>query len=227
MNDQVSDIGPQRREILESLLNWCPPVDGSVARYLQKRRIFKRTWEKQKLRMIDDYSAISRKLEVTYGLPTLLAAGLFNAAGHLRYYKHPLLFPYYDSSGHPVYLQARAVDPKTQPKELSLAGPIPLPYNSLLLNGEPGHIYLCEGVIDTLTLIEQGFPAVGIPGAGNFKPAWTEMFRNKTVHVAFDPDAPGESGAARVMDLFKAAGIETRRLAPPGGMDLNDWLRKG
>ena len=44
-----------------------------------------------------------------------------------------------------------------------MAGPIPIPYNARLLDGEPGQIYLCEGVIDTLTLLEQGFPAVGVP----------------------------------------------------------------
>jgi len=76
-------------------------------------------------------------------------------------------------------------------------------------------------------LIEQGFPAVGIPGAANFKPAWADLFRGKSVHVAFDPDAPGESGAARAIAVLEAGGVEARRLQPPKGLDLNDWFRKG
>jgi hypothetical protein len=216
-----------RHRILAALLEACPPVAGKVAQYLQKRRIFKRTWDRQKLKMIDDYAGVSRKLEVAFGFADLERTGFFNAAGHLRYYRHKLLFPYFDPQGRPVYMQARAIEADAKPKELSMAGPIPLPYNSRLLNGEPGQIYLCEGVIDTLTLIEQGFPAVGVPGAANFKPAWAALFRNKSVHVAFDPDAPGESGAAKAIEKLQAHGIEARRLTPPTGMDLNDWFRKG
>lgn len=216
-----------RIRILQALIDACRPVSGKVAQYLQKRRIFKRTWDSQGIRMIDDYAGVSGKLEAAFGRPDLERTGFFNAAGHLRYYRHKLLFPYYDLQGRPIYMQARAIDADSKPKELSMSGPIPIPYNIRLLNGEPGQIYLCEGVIDTLTLLEQGFPSVGIPGAANFKPAWAALFRNKSVHVAFDPDGPGESGAARTIERLQAAGIEARRLTPPTGMDLNDWFRKG
>jgi DNA primase len=222
-----------RLRILQALIDACPPVSGKVGQYLQKRRIFKRTWDALGLRMIDDYAGLSRKLEAAFGFADLERTGFFNAAGHLRYYRHKLLFPYYDPQGRPVYMQARAIDAEAagpkgpSPKELSMSGHIPLPYNCRLLNGEPGQIYLCEGVIDTLTLLEQGFPSVGVPGAANFKPAWAALFQNKTVHVAFDPDAPGESGAAKTIERLQAHGIEARRLAPPTGMDLNDWFRKG
>lgn len=222
-----------RIRILQALIDACPPVAGKAAQYLQKRRIFKRTWDSQGIRMIDDYSGVSRKLESAFGLTDLERTGFFNAAGHLRYYRHKLLFPYYDPQGRPVYMQARAIDAVAAgprgpaPKELSMSGSIPIPYNVRLLNGEPGLIYLCEGVIDTLTLLEQGFPSVGVPGAANFKPAWAALFRNKSVQVAFDPDGPGESGAAKTIERLQAAGIEAIRLTPPSGKDLNDWLRKG
>jgi DNA primase len=216
-----------RHGILLELLRLAVPVAGPVARYLQKRRIFRRTWDGQHIRMIADYHGAGAALEKAFGREALQRAGFFNAAGHLRYYRHRLLFPYFDRDGRPVYLQARGIEDGVKPKELSMAGPIPLPYNVRLLDGEPGQIYLCEGVIDTLTLIEQGFPAVGVPGAANFKPAWAALFRNKSVHVAFDPDAPGENGAARAIELLHAGGIEARRLAPPQGLDLNDWFRKG
>jgi DNA primase len=216
-----------RQRILVALLEACKPIGGAVGRYLIKRRIFKRTWDSQRLRMVDDYAGISRKLEAAFGLPDLERMGFFNPAGHLRFYRHVLLFPYLDPTGRAVYMQARAIDPDSKPKELSMAGHIPLPYNCRLLDGEPGQIYLCEGVIDTLTLLEQGFPAVGVPGAANFKVSWAPLFKNKSVHVAFDPDAPGESGAAKAIERLQALGIEARRLSPPAGMDLNDWFRKG
>jgi DNA primase len=221
------NVDTLRLKILVALLKACTPVSGKVGQYLVKRRIFKPTWDKQKLRMIDDYAGISQKLETEFGHADLERTGFFNTAGHLRYYRHKLLFPYLNAQGKAVYMQARAIDADAKPKELSMSGPIPIPYNCRILDGEPGQIYLCEGVIDTLTLIEQGFPAVGVPGAANFKSAWAEMFRNKTVHVAFDPDAPGESGAIKTMEILHAHGIEARRFAPPKGMDLNDWFQKG
>jgi DNA primase len=216
-----------RQSVLAALLEACAPVGGAAGRYLAKRRIFKRTWDAQRLRMIDDYAGISRKLESVFGLEALSRLGFFNAAGHLRFYRHILLFPYYDVTGRAAYMQARAIDPDAKPKELSLSGPIPMPYNARLLDGEPGQVFLCEGAIDTLTLLEQGFPAVGIPGAANFKAAWAPLFRNKVVHVAFDPDAPGESGAAKAIERLHAMGIEARRLSPPTGKDLNEWFRRG
>lgn len=222
-----------RRRVLAALLDLCPPVGGKHARYLQKRRIFKRTWDAQRIRMIEDYPGVGEALRAAFDAATLERAGVCNAAGHLRFYRHTLLFPYFDRAGDAVYLQARTIDPKPAgpkgplPKELSLAGPIPLPYNAHLLDESPGHLYLCEGVIDTLTLLEQGFAAVGVPGASNFKAAWAPLFHNKTVHVAFDPDAAGDAGAARALDLLIAAGVDARRFTPPGGMDLNDWFRKG
>ena len=155
-----------RQRMLASLLEACAPVGGAAGGYLAKRRIFKRTWTAQRLRMIDDYAGVSRKLEAAYGLDDLVRLGFFNAAGHLRFYRHVLLFPYFDITGRAVYLQARAIetdaagakgagttDPgakhpgakgaasgSAKPKELSLAGHIPLPYNSRLLDGEPGQI---------------------------------------------------------------------------------------
>lgn len=225
--DSGEDLEALRRSVLASLLEFGEPVGGKAARYLQKRRIFRRTWDAQNLRMIEDYGMVSDRLKQAFGTAALERTGFFNAAGHLRYYRHRLLFPYFDRAGKAVYMQARTVEPEVKPKELSMSGPIPLPYNVRLLDEAPGHVYLCEGVIDTLTLLEQGFPAVGVPGAANFKPAWAPLFRNKTVHVAFDPDAPGEAGAARAIDLLHAEDVEAKRFTPPKGMDLNDWFRKG
>lgn len=221
------DVEALRHAVLVALLNLAAPVGGAVGRYLTKRRIFKRTWDGQRLRMIEDYAGMGAALTRKFGKEDLVRSGFFNAAGNLRYYRHRLLFPYLDAEGRPVYMQARSIDAEAKPKELSMAGAIPLPYNVRLLDGQPGQIYLCEGVIDTLTLLEQGFPAVGVPGAANFKPAWVPLFRSKAVHVVFDPDAPGESGAARAIDLLHGGGIEARRLQPPKGLDINDWFKSG
>ncbi len=223
----TKDPAAERTEVLQGLLELSSPISGAAAKYLQSRRIFKHTWEKQGLRWIDDYGRISRALVDRFGLETLIRMGLFNAEGHLRYYRHVLLFPYFDKENKPIYLQARALTSTVSPKELSLSGSIPLPYNAPLLQSAVRHVYLCEGVIDTLTLLEQGFPSVGVPGAANFKPAWVPLFHDKSVFIFFDPDPAGEAGAHRVEALLGEAGIAAHRMRLPPGQDINDWLRKG
>jgi DNA primase len=218
---------PERSVILKKLFELAAPISGPAAKYLQSRRIFKRTWEKQGLRWIDHYARISSDLVEAFGLPALQQHGLFNADGHFRYYRHVLLFPYFDLKGDPVYLQARAVQATVTPKELSLAGPIPLPYNIAALKQGKRHVYLCEGVVDTLTMLEQGMAALGVPGASNFKPEWVPLFLDHVMHIVFDPDAAGEAGAHRVEALLAEAGISARRIPLPPGKDINDWLRSG
>ncbi len=223
----VTGVSETRKlEILGRFLELLEPVDGKAAAYLKKRRIFKKTWDAQKILQIKNYSETDRRLSALFPIPELEDAGFFSKQGHLRFYRHTLIFPYYDFSGRPLYLQARAIEDLV-PKELSLKGPIPLPYNVRILDGSSGHIYLCEGVIDALTLLEQGFPAAAVPGAQNFKPQWAPLFKGKTVHVVFDSDEPGEKGAARVLTVLGEAGVEARRLAPPPGMDINEWFLKG
>jgi len=229
-SERASDENPeppkQRAELIQAFLKLCGPVQGKAATWLKGRRIFKKTWERQQLKVVDHYGRISDELMDKFSLTDLRESGLFNSEGHLRFYRHPLILPYFYQN-EPVYLQARALEAGIQPKELSLAGTIPCPYNAPLLNGEPGPVYLCEGVIDALTLIEAGFPAVGVPGAMHFKAAWAPLFRNKSVYVVFDADSAGEAGASRATALLTGQGIEAHRLPLPAGKDINDWLRGG
>jgi len=221
---------PDRRlELIAAFLELCHPVRGSgkAVTWLKGRRIFKKTWDGQKLRVVENYGRISDELAAGFSSSDLRDSGLFNAEGHLRFYRHPLVLPYFDREGRAVYLQARALETDVKPKELSLAGAIPCPYNARILDGEPGLLYLCEGVVDCLTLIEAGFPSVGIPGAANLKPGWIPLFRNKSVYVVFDADAAGEAGTDRALALFADQDIEAHRIQLPAGKDINDWLRSG
>jgi len=221
---EESETLKSRSELIEAFLKLCGPVHGKAAAWLKGRRIFQKTWEAQHLRMVENYGRVSDELRNRFSLADLQDSGLFNPGGHLRFYRHPLILPYF-LNDKPVYLQARALDSAIQPKELSLAGTIPCPYNAKLLDGKPGPLYLCEGVIDALTLIEVGFAAVGVPGATHFKAAWLPLFRNKSVYVVFDADAAGEAGALRAVALLTEQGIEAHRLPLPAGKDINDWLR--
>jgi DNA primase len=207
-----------------SMLSPIPP-NNPIGWWLAKRHIYKPVWDKVLLRFIDDYRGISDKLLAKHSLEELQFAGLFNKQGNLRYGMHPLIIPYIDEMHRPFFFQARAIDKNIQPKELNFQGTIPFPYNKEVLDGKLGTVYLCEGAIDTLTLLGHGFSAVGIPGANSFKPEWAEMFKNKKVILCLDNDAAGKAAEERISALLRKAGLEIRSFGLlPEGEDINSWF---
>ena len=231
----------ERKKIILSFLRMLSPVDKTpAAAYLARRRIYKPVWDKMLLRTITDYGSLNNKLKETYDLDVLKYVGLFNEKGNLRYYKHPLFFPYLDEKYRSFYFQARAIDSSVEPKELNLRGTVPYPYNVSALDQKPGWVYLCEGVIDTLTflgqqikLMGQQIAAVGIPGVRSFKTEWLPLFKNKSVVLCLDKDEAGRSGTEYLQSVFAQAGIRTVVLgeglehldtAMKEGEDINDWF---
>lgn len=224
----------ERKKIILSFLKMLSPIDGTpAAAYLMKRRIYKPVWDRMLLRTIRDYNALNRELKETYSLEVLQYVGLFNEKGNLRYYKHPLIFPYLDTLRRASHFQARAIDSTVEPKELHLKGSVPFPYNLQALDQKSGWIYLCEGVIDTLTLLQQGIQAVGIPGVRSFKVQWLSLFQNKNVVLCLDHDEAGRKGMDYLQQVFENAGIRTIILGNgldqiPSNMkegeDVNEWF---
>ena len=223
-----------RKKIVLSFLKMLSPVDKTpAAAYLARRRIYKPTWDKMLLRTITDYGALNNKLKETYDLEVLKYVGLFNEKGNLRYYKHPLFFPYLDAKRRSFYFQARAIDSTVVPKELNLRGTVPYPYNVSALDQKPGWVYLCEGVVDTLTFLGQSISAIGIPGVRSFKTEWLPLFKNKSVVLCLDKDEAGRSGTEYLQSVFAQAGIRTVVLgeglenissAMKEGDDINSWF---
>ena len=224
----------ERKKIILSFLKMLSPVDKTpAAAYLARRRIYKPIWDKMLLRTITDYGALNNKLKETYDLEVLKYVGLFSEKGNLRYYKHPLFFPYLDTKRRSFYFQARAIDSTVVPKELNLRGTVPYPYNVSALDEKPGWVYLCEGVVDTLTFLGQRIAAIGIPGVRSFKTEWLPLFKNKSVVLCLDKDEAGRSGTEYLQSVFAQAGIRTVVLGEglenisssmKEGDDINSWF---
>jgi len=191
-----------RARIILAFFEMLSPVEGTpAAAWLVKRRIFKKTWDSMRLRTIVDYDAVNRGLLEKFGLENLQKAGLFNENGNLRYYRHRLLFPYLDAKIVPRYFQARTLDPETKPKELNLRGTVPFPYHVSLLDGKPGWIYLCEGVVRVIVCLDQD--EAGRAGAQTI----LEMFQ----------------GAGISASIF-GEGIHVERFRMAEGQDINSWF---
>jgi DNA primase len=193
--------------------------------YLVRRKIFLKTWNAMRLRWVDDYGRVNDALRRDFDGDLLREVGITNEHGNLRFYKHKLIIPYLDDKNRPLHFQARATEQDTTPKELSLRGHIPCPYNVKMLDQRSGLVYLCEGPIDTLTLIDRGIPAVGVPGVSHLKAEWIPLFQNKSVIVCFDNDEAGRTASAKVVDAFMSQGIDAKPLTIlPDGTDINDWF---
>ena len=228
----VSD--DEKKKIILSFLKMLSPVDNTpAAAWLARRRIYKPVWDKMLLRTIVNYQELNQRLRDTYDVEILKYVGLFNDKGNLKYYKHPLIFPYLDSGRRAFYFQARALDKTVIPKELNLKGTVPYPYNVSALDQKVGWIYLCEGAVDTLTLLNQKFEAIGIPGVRNFKVEWLPLFKNKNVVLCLDKDDAGRSGMEYLQGVFTKAGIRTIILGEglenikgviSEGQDINEWF---
>ena len=109
----------------------------------------------------------------------------------------------------------------------------PYPYNVSVLDQKPGWVYLCEGVIDTLTFLGQNIAAIGIPGVRSFKTEWLPLFKNKNVMLCLDKDEAGRSGTEYLQSVFEQAGIRTIVLGEglenlnfsmKEGDDINSWF---
>lgn len=171
------------------------------------------------------YRRVMRRMLEAFNVDTLRRAGLFNRREHLTFYRHRLLFPFM-VEGRALYLQARTTAAGVEPRWHNLRGPVPSLYNvdtlSKLASGEI--VYLVEGFTDTLTLLANGFHAVGLVGAGGLKSEWLAPLARFRVVAALDPDAAGRRAATRYRELFAARGLALASVELPS--DVNDFFRQ-
>lgn len=97
-----------------------------------------------------------------------------------------------------------------------------------------GPVVACEGELDALCALSNGFNAVtGTAGAGTFKPNWARYLaslapaQEHSVVVAFDGDEKGRKGAQKAAPTLHEAGLHVRIASLPDGMDVNDVLTEG
>jgi DNA primase len=171
------------------------------------------------------YRRVMRRMLEGFNVETLRRAGLFNRKEHLTFYHHRLLFPFF-VGGRPLYLQARTTAAGVEPRWHNMRGHVPALYNAdslrALVTGSV--VYLVEGFTDTLTLVSNGFAAVGLVGAGGLREEWLAPLGRFRVVAALDPDAAGRRAAARYRELFAARRLALAVAELPS--DVNDFFRQ-
>ena len=137
-----------------------------------------------------------------------------------------LTIPHYEK-GKLINIKSRSLPPveKTFRREKDC--------RSILFNGDaiekhPDELYITEGELDALTLIDQGINnVVGVTtGAGSFDPSWIDQLQAvKKIYLCYDPDEPGQKGAR---EAARRLGYERcLNVVLPDGQDVNDLFRGG
>lgn len=89
-------------------------------------------------------------------------------------------------------------------------------------------IYLCESVIDTLTLYSNGIEnACGIYGTNSLKDDYITKIASsqvKDVVIAYDNDKAGNEAAHLAAKKLKKENIRSQRFKLPAGYDVNQYL---
>lgn len=233
-----------RAQIFEYFLNACRPVkeEPLAMSYLTGRGLRPSTIEQMNIRFCGRaYQEIMVDVESQFGGQRLFDVGLLkekqsgnglyptfwpyhaNKAGFI-------LFPYYQE-GRPVYMKARVptnrrtIKALNVPRMMTTGGTVPCPYNVDALPGyKGGRVFICEGEIDTLSVLSNGENAVGISGASHFPPSWVSLFDGVNIVMAFDNDEAGREVNAKVSAIFRANGRkETKKVDIPDGYDINRW----
>ena len=88
------------------------------------------------------------------------------------------------------------------------------------------HLYLCEGEIDTLTMLQRGYPAIGIPGVSSFREEWFQLFTGKHVILCLDNDTAWEEASEWFYERFSHHNITHSRFVLPHGMDINQYFSR-
>jgi DNA primase len=153
--------------------------------------------------------------------------GILNDRGAEHFYGC-VTFPLLDPAGNPVCLYGRRVDGMEKadgPPHLYLPGPRRGLFNRQAARLDK-EIILTESILDSLTLMSYGIhntiPSYGVNGVAN---EHLELLRSsgvETVHICFDGDEPGRSGAQAVAG--RLGGLRAHRVDLPDGEDISSFF---
>ncbi len=136
--------------------------------------------------------------------------------GHEQY-QGRLAIPYVTPSGI-VDIRFRSMQGE-DPKYMGMPGAKTSMYNAQAVLTANDYICVTEGEIDCMTVVAKtGHPAVGIPGANNWKPYYAKILDDfETVIILADGDAPGLEFGKKVSRELGNVNI----IQMPEGHDVN------
>jgi len=145
-------------------------------------------------------------------------------AYHLGYvpsgpYAHSISIPYYTGTGQLRAIRFRRLDPESTRKYDAPPGE----KGHLFNVGSVRHhtVYLTEGEFDAIVLEQMGYPAVGVPGANNFKEEWKWLFLGNQVRIVMDADEAGQKAGLKLARILGPIAEDVERVQLPEGHDVS------
>jgi len=149
------------KEVLWFIINRTSFVEGKAKEYLNGRGLSNATIRKAKLRYIKYPNRLIKMLRKKYPVPILKQLHLLNENDNFVLYYHRILFPYFYKN-EPVFMQGRSIDEtKFKLNYLNVGETIPYPYNIDDVDNKKQKIFIAEGVMDALSLMQRFNKATG------------------------------------------------------------------
>lgn len=183
------------------------------------------------IKSITNTKAFFINLEMKFGVERLLKSGYYKIAdkGIMRpvWWTDGLIIPYYNFYGQLQTLQMRCYK-SDYAKYVFLNGIPKCLFNESIITKIPlsGVIHLCEGAIDTLSLLSKNLYAVGIPGVNTFKDEWIRMIETHKVKVVYDNDEAGIKKAKELNGNLLKSKVNSSIMYISGAKDINEMLQK-
>lgn len=216
----------EKSEILCALLSEAPLEKEGVS-YLTGRGIDIDVARKMGVGFLrpEDYRNLFWRMSRRFGHSRLKAAGLTRFYLFAKEGLSFLLFPY-RLEGRVHAIKGRCLLTKSEAKERGVSRFVMTERAQIFYNQDvmksTRDLYLCEGEIDTLTLLQAGYPAIGIPGTGSFKESRFDLLTGKRVVLCLDSDPAGCEASAYLAEEFSKRGIAHLKLDLPSGKDVNE-----
>jgi hypothetical protein len=153
------------------------------------------------------------------GIPLGLAEAAGLRLGVDRQGYPAVLFPIRDERGALVALAARYITDKA-PLRMRTLGPAGAGVFAAPYIGRSSLVAITEAPLDALSLGAAGLPAIALGGTKNHPPWLRRKLAERTVLLATDADAAGET-AAQDLAGWLCFGTRSRRLQPAAG--CKDW----
>jgi len=130
-------------------------------------------------------------------LPEDFLRTVFNVSERKHNQRASLRMPYLDAEGAELCVRLRiSLDGKD--KFRMAAGSRLNLYGLWRLDKDAKDVLLVEGESDTQTLVYHGIPALGVPGATNWRREWAQLLAGRDVYAWQEPDEAGARFIARI-----------------------------
>lgn len=207
--------------------------------YLTEKRHFPESIiNKYNIRSFDISKNFKERCLSKFGEQRLINCGVFirrinkkngTAFSSFLWYGEGILFPYYNKMGEMIFIQFRRIDDIKENKYMGLSGiNVPL-YNVNILSKTPNgsSLYICEGVLDCISLRLMGKSAIGVVGSFGFKDEYLDTIKDYEIYVIPDNDKAGQGFANDIRNKLITIGKEVGMGSLPNDCkDITDYYVK-